>query len=44
MSAHVPLMIGTVMSHNSEIPASVDNLISCAEADGNGSMSSTLSG
>ena len=43
MSAHVPLMIGTVMSHNSGIPARVDNPISCAQVDGNGSMSSTSS-
>ena len=44
MSAHVPLMIGTVMSHNFGIPAPVDNSISCAQDDGNGSMSSTPSG
>ena len=43
-SAHVPLMIGTVMSHNSEIPASVENLVSCAQADDNGSMSFAPSG
>ena len=43
-SVHVPLMIGTVMSHNSGIPASVDNSVSCAQVDGNGSMSSALSG
>ena len=43
-SAHVPPMIGTVMSHNSGIPTSVDNPVSCAQADGNGSMSSAPSG
>ena len=43
-SAYVLLMIGTVMSHNSEIPASLDNLVSCAQADDNGSMSSAQSG
>ena len=41
--AHVPLMIGTMMSHNFEIPASVDNPVSYAQADGNGSMSSAPS-
>ena len=40
-SVHVPLMIGTVMSHNSRIPAAMDNPISYAQADGNDSMSST---
>ena len=43
-SAHIPLMIGTMMSHNSGIPASVDNPVSYAQADGNGSMSSAPSG
>ena len=44
MSAHVPLMIGAVMSHNFGIPASLDNPVSCAQADGNGSISSVSSG
>ena len=44
MSAHVPLIIRTVMSHNFEIPTSVDKPVSCAQADGNGSMSSAPSG
>ena len=43
-SAHVLLMIGTVMSHNSVIPSFVDNPVSCAKADGNGSMLSAPSG
>ena len=42
--AHVPLMIRTMMSHNSEIPASVENPVSYAQADDNGSMSSARSG
>ena len=44
MSAPVPLMTGTTLSHNSGIPTSVDNPVSCAQADGNGSMSSAQSG
>ena len=40
MFLHIPLMIGTVMSHNSEILAFVENPVSCAQADGNGNMSS----
>ena len=44
MSSYVPLMIGITMSHYSEIPASMDNPISCAQADGNGSMSSAPTG
>ena len=43
-SVHVPLMIRSVMCHNSGIPASVDNPVSCAQAYGNGSMSSAPSG
>ena len=39
MSVHVPLMIGTEVSHNPRIPAFVDNLVACAQANGNGSMS-----
>ena len=40
----VPLMTGTAQSHNSRIPASMDNPVSCSQADANGSMSSALSG
>ena len=39
MFAPISLMIGTMLSHDSEIPTSVDNLVSCAQTDGNGSMS-----
>ena len=41
-SMYVPLMIGTEVSHNSGIPASVDNLASDVQADGNGNMSPAL--
>ena len=41
-SALVPLMIGTKVSHISEIPASAGNLVSYVWADGNGNMSSVL--
>ena len=44
MSMHVPLMIGTQVSHNLGIPASVGNLVSCVQAGGNDSMSSAPSG
>ena len=44
MSASVPLMTGTALSHNSGILAFMDNPFSCAKADGNRSMSSTLAG
>ena len=40
---HVPLTIGTMVSHNSRVPAFEGNLISCAQDDGNGSMSSAPS-
>ena len=40
MSAPTLLMIGTALSHNSGIPTSVDNPVSCAQADDNDSMSS----
>ena len=43
MSAPVSLMIGTALSYNYGIPAFVDNLVSCAQADDNDSMSSTPS-
>ena len=41
---HVPLMIGTEVSHRLGIPTSMDNPVSCAQANGNGSMSSALTG
>ena len=44
MSAPVPLMTGTALSHNSRILAFVDNPFSCAQANGNRSMSSALVG
>ena len=44
VSTPVPLMTATALSHNSRILASVDNLVSCAQVDGNGSMSSAPSG
>ena len=40
VSALVPLMTGTALSHNSRIPAFVNNPSSCAQSDGNDSMSS----
>ena len=43
-SVHVQLTIGTVVSHNSGVPASKGYLVSCAQVDGNDNMSSTLSG
>ena len=42
--APIPLMTGTALSYNSRIPASVDNPVSYAQADANGSMSSAPSG
>ena len=39
MSAPVPLMTGTALSHNFGILTSVDNPVSCAQAYGNDSMS-----
>ena len=42
-SVHVPLMIGTRVSLNFGILASMDNTVSCVQAGGNGNMSSTLS-
>ena len=41
-SVHVPLMIGTEVSHSLGILASADNLISYVRVDGNGNMSSIL--
>ena len=40
-SAHVPLMIGTVVSPDPETPVSVDSSASYVPADGSGNMSST---
>ena len=40
-SAHVPLMIGTVVSPNPETPVSEDSSASCVSADGSGNMSSS---
>ena len=39
VSTPMPLMTGTALSHNSGIPASVDNPVSCSQVDGNDSMS-----
>ena len=44
MSVHVPLMIGTEVSHNSGIPAFVGNLVLCVQSSGSDSMSSAPSG
>ena len=44
MSVPIPLMTGIGLSHNSVIPASMDNPVSYAQADGNSSMSSASSG
>ena len=44
MSMHVPLTIGTRLSHSPGIPTSKDNPDSCVQDGGNGNMSSTLSG
>ena len=41
-SVHVPLMIGTAVSHNSGILASEDNPVSCVQAGCNGNMSFAL--
>ena len=38
------LTIGTVVSHNSGTSTFVGSPVSCAQADGNGNMSSILSG
>ena len=40
-SAHVPLMIGTVVSPDPETPISEDSSSSCVPADGSGNMSSS---
>ena len=39
MSVPVPLMTGNALSHNSGILAFADNSVSCAQVDGNDSMS-----
>ena len=38
MSVHVPLMIGTEVSHNSGIPSSTGNPVSSVQTGGNGNM------
>ena len=40
-SAHVPLMVGTVVSPDSETPVSEDSFASCVPGDGSGNMSSS---
>ena len=44
VSALVPLMTGTTSAQNPKIHASVGNLVSYAQADGNRNMSSVLAG
>ena len=44
MSVHVPLMIGTEVSHNPRIPTSVGNPVSCVKASGSDRKSFALSG
>ena len=44
VSTPIPLITGTMLPHNSGIPASVDNPVSFAQADGNSSMSYVWSG
>ena len=44
MSKCVPLMTRTEGSHDPRILASVGNLVSCVQADGNDNMSSVLTG
>ena len=41
---YVPLLTGIEVSISLRIPASVGNLVSCVQADGNDSMSSALFG
>ena len=43
-SMHVPLMTGTVVSHNSGILTSRGNPASCVQVGGNGNMSPALTG
>ena len=44
MSALTPLMIGTVVSHNSGIPVSRGNPVYSVQAGGTGNMPSVLVG
>ena len=44
MSKYASLTTRTVVSHNSETSASVGNPVSYAQADGNGNMSSVITG
>ena len=44
MSECVPLMTRTEVSHDPGILASMDNPVSCVQADGNDNMSSFLNG
>ena len=44
MSVHVPLMTGTMLSHNPRIPTFEGNPASYVEADGSNNMSSVMSG
>ena len=44
VSVHVPLMTGTEVSRSLGILASMGNLISYVQADGNGNISSVLTG
>ena len=41
VSMHIPLMIGTTVSHNPGIPASEGNFVSCVQADGRCIMNTT---
>ena len=44
VSAHVPLMTGVVVSHNSGIPVSEGNPASYVQVDGSNNMSSIRAG
>ena len=44
MSKCASLTIGTVASHNSRIPTSMDNSVLCVRGDDNGHMSLVLTG
>ena len=44
VSVHVPLMIGTEVSHNFGILSSKDNPASSVQVDDNGNMAPTLAG
>ena len=43
-SVHVPLLVGTGVSHSLGIPTFEDNSVSCVQAGGNGNMFFTLTG